>query len=113
MGPHNKDVTDALARLVHHGTTQQRCHRYTSAILEIVCSGSVVKPSLPSTNRLAYDGAMRVPMAVPCICKWWSPLKVNEFLIRMIWIRWHKSDVGGCWFNLVLRNSLLDVTPSA
>ena len=27
MGPHNKDVTDALARLVHHGTTQQRCHR--------------------------------------------------------------------------------------
>ena len=27
MGPHNKDVTDALARLVHHESTQQRCHR--------------------------------------------------------------------------------------
>ena len=51
---------------------------HTWGILSWVCRNS--RSSFPM-NRLAYDGAIRVPMALPWTCKQFVSLKTNEFFV--------------------------------
>ena len=53
-------------------------------------------------NRLAHDGAIRVPIAVPCIWRWCSSSNAKLFFLRINFIRCIKSSVGGCRTCLVL-----------
>ena len=63
-------------------------------------------------NKLAYEGAIRVPMAVPFVCKYCLPLNVKLLLLRIMLIRSHRSSVGGMGFSLVSRAALQASKPS-
>ena len=45
-------------------------------------------------NELAYEGAMRVPIAVPCFCKKCSLLKEKLFIVRIILMRSQMFSAG-------------------
>ena len=48
--------------------------------------------------RVAYEGVMRVPIAVPCIRKWCSLLKEKLFIVRIILMRSHIRSPGSDLF---------------
>ena len=58
--------------------------------------------SLPM-KRFAYEGAMRVPIAVPWICRKCWLLKVKLFMLRIIWMRSQSRSVGRDLLLRVLR----------
>ena len=62
-------------------------------------------------NDFEYDGSIRVPIAVPCICKLCFLMEVKEFIDELNWIRWQRSAVGGTGDSLELRASLEAAIP--
>ena len=55
---------------------------------------SVACRSNLSMNKLAYEDAIRVPIAVPCFCKQCSLLKEKLFIVRIVLMRSHIVSVA-------------------
>ena len=78
VGPYNESIVIVPPLL----------QRYLLWVCRHACS------SFP-LNKLVYDGAMWIPMAVPCTCRYYTLLTVNMFMDEVSLMRWHMSAVGG------------------
>ena len=75
------------------------------------CSYFRMRSSKSALNRMAYDGAIFVPIAVPCTCWKYCPSNSNTLFCRMIFVRWHKTSVLGVWKGRVESAFVSDVIP--
>ncbi len=77
---------------------------------------SVVHSSKSSSNlamnRFAYEGAILVPIAIPCTCRYCSLLKIKLFLLSICSIILVRMSVDGCRVGRLSRATLHASVPS-